>query len=177
MLDVAHPEYPAMVCGMSGNLDGFYALDGMLNVAVFKSSDERSYALYGGMDGMQLMDVTNPYAPYPAGALHETPVQAGDGGDGMYELAAVRMSDHAALALSMYVDGRMDMSYVTNPYGPVRVGTIPAKSGAGQWPSVRASGVTAFAASDGRTCALLTGEWGVRIAYVDDPARCYAGDI
>ena len=151
-------------------------MDGILDIVVFKSSDERSYAPDGGMDGMQVMDVTNPYAPYPAGALHETPVQAGDEGDGMYELAAVRMSGHAVLALSVYVDGRMDMSYVTNPYGPVRVGTIQAKSGAGQWPSVRASDFTAFASSDGRTCALLTGEWGVRIVYVDDPARCYAGD-
>ena len=170
MLDVTYPEYPVWMGGISDNLGGFYALGGIRDIAVFESPVGRVYALVGGADGMQVMDVTNPYAPHPAGVLHETSAQAGGEGDGVYELAAVRMPDDRVLALSMYVDGRVDVLDVTNPHDPVRVGTIPAESGSEQWPSVRASDVSAFVASDGRAYALLTGAGGFRLVDISEPA-------
>ena len=170
MLDVTYPEYLVRMGGISDNQGGFYALGGIRDIAVFESPDGRMYALVGGADGMQVMDVTNPFAPYPAGAIHETPAQAGGGGHGVYELASVRMPDDMVLALSMHVDGQVDMLDVTNPHDPVLVGTVPAESGSEQWTSIRASGVSAFAASDGRTYALLTGAGGFRLVDISEPA-------
>ena len=154
LLDVTYPTDPVPVGRTVDNLGGFYALGDVRDIAAFESPDGLAYALAGGGDGVQVIDVTNPYAPTPAGALHAPAV----GG-----VAAVRTSDEV-LALASYATGRVDILDVTNPYNLVRAGTIPGDGHESE------PGVSAFVASDGRAYALLTGAGGSQIIDMSNPA-------
>ena len=160
IIDVTHPSGPAYVGTIRDNLGGFYYLGGVRDISVVAHSDGRVLALAGSGDGVQVIDVTDPYHPAPAGGL-----RAGSGGldpDGAHRTAALH-SDGRVLALVAGGDGRTVMLDITSPGTPALAGAIPT-GGAGS-----ATAVSMFEASDGRPYAMLAGEGGVQIVDVTDP--------
>ena len=202
IIDVTYPSGLAYVGSIRDNLGGFYHLGDVRDISVVYG-DGRVLALAGSGDGVQLIDVADPYHPAPAGGLDM---------DGVHSTAALH-SDGRVLALAGG-DGRTVILDVTRSGPPVPVGAIPI-SGAGPPTDVSvfkdsggrlhallageggvqivditdpgapvqiaalegfaASDVSVFKDSGGRLHALLAGEGGVQIIYLDDPARYYAG--
>ncbi|MCE2508479.1 MAG: hypothetical protein J4G04_04145, partial [Nitrosopumilaceae archaeon] len=158
-IDVTYPSDPVPVGSIRDNLGGFYYLGGVRDISV-AHSDGRVLALAGSGDGVQVIDVTDPYHPAPAGGL-----RAGPGGldiDGVHLTAALSVTDGRVLALAGGA-GRVAVLDIS-PGLPVLAGVIPVDGDAGS-----ATDISIFEATDGRIHALLAGEGGVRIVDVTDP--------
>ena len=203
IIDVTYPSGPEYVGSIRDNLGGFYYLGDVRDISVVYS-DGRVLALVGSGDGIQVMDVTDPYHPAPAGGLDI---------DGVHSTAALHSDGHV-IALAAGGDGRTVMLDVAHSGQPVPAGAIPiwgagyaadasmfedsggrlhallAGEGGVQIVDVTdpgapvqvaalegfaVSGIATFEDSGGRLHALLAGEGGVHIIYLDDPARYYAG--
>lgn len=161
IIDVTYPSGPVHVGDIRDNLGGFYYLGGVRDISVVYS-DGRILALAGSGDGVQVIDITDPYHPAPAGGL-----RAGPGGldmDGVHRTAALHSSDGRVLALASGGDGRTVILDITHSGTPALAGAIHT-GGAGS-----ATDVSMFEASDGRLYAMLAGEGGVQIMDVTDPA-------
>ena len=151
IIDVTYPSGPAYVGSIRDNLGGFYHLGDVRDISVVYG-DGRVLALAGSGDGVQVIDVTDPYHPAPAGGLDM---------DGVHSTAAL-LSDGRILALAGG-DGRTVILDVTRSGPPAPVGAIP------MWDAGYATDASMFEDSGGRLHALLAGEGGVRIVDVTDP--------
>ncbi len=161
IIDVTYPSGPVHVGGIRDNLGGFYYLGGVRDISVVYSGG-RILALAAGGDGVQVIDITDPYHPAPAGGLRAGP--GGLGMDGVHRTAALHSSDGRVLALAAGGDGRTVILDITHSGTPALAGAIHT-GGAGS-----ATDVSMFEASDGRLYAMLAGEGGVQIMDVTDPA-------
>jgi hypothetical protein len=104
------------------NLGGFYYLGGVRDISVVYDNG-RILALAGSGDGVQVIDVTDPYHPAPAGGL-----RAGLGGlyvDGAHSTAVLHSSDGRVLALAAGGDGRTAILDIASPDTPTLTGAIP----------------------------------------------------
>ena len=182
IIDVTYPASPVLVSHILDNLGGFYYLDGVSDISVFESGDGQVYALVGGGDGIQVIDITDPYHPAPAGGVRS--VAGGPSPDHIHRTAAIRTSGGSVLALAVDGAGHTAILDVTDPANPVPTGTIPAGSAEGYgiellWernpiPAEGGPGyvpdVAAFETSDGRIWAMLVGYEGSHIVEITDPA-------
>lgn len=162
VVDVTYPSEPAAASVIRDNLGGFYSLDAIGDISAFASPDGRVHVLVGGGDGIQVIDVTNPYAPSPAGSIYEVPGIPAYGG--IHRTAAVPMPDGRVIALAVDGAGRAGILDITNPCLPVPAGAIPPADGAGP-----ILDIAAFEAPGGRLHALLVGENISRIIDITDP--------
>lgn len=163
VVDVTYPHAPTPVAAIQDNLDGFYTLGGIGDISAFASPDGRAIALVGSCDGIQVMDVTNPYAPNPIGSIHEVPgIPAYEG---IRWIAAVPIPDGRVVALAADKAGRAGMLDVTDPRLPVPTVAVPPAGGAGPiW------GMAVFEAPNDHVHVLLAGEDGSRVIDVTNPA-------
>ena len=179
IIDVTYPTNPVQISHVLDNLDGFYNLHDVRDISVFESGDGHMYVLAGSGDGIQIIDITNPYRPSSAGGMREFP--GGPYTDGVHRTATVRTSDGGVLAL-VTTAGRIAILDVTNPHNPVPAGVICGavghKDAADSWTaecspatgdSVHVPDVAAFETSDGRIRALITGHAGTAILDVTNP--------
>lgn len=163
VVDVTYPHAPAPVAAIRDNLDGFYTLGDIGDISAFASPDGRTIALAGSCDGIQVMDVTNPYAPNPIGSIHEVPGMPAY--EGIRWIAAVPIPDGRVVALAADGAGRAGILDVTDPRLPVPTVAVPLAGGAGPiW------GMAVFEAPDDHVHVLLTGEDGSRVIDVTNPA-------
>lgn len=162
VVDVTYPHAPAPVAAIRDNLDGFYTLDGIGDISAFASPDGRTIALVGSCDGIQVMDVTNPYAPGLVGSIHEVPGMPAY--EGIRWIAAVPIPDGRVVALAADGAGRAGMLDVTDPRLPVPTVAMPTAGGAEPiW------GMAVFEAPDDHVHVLLAGEDGSRVIDVTNP--------
>ena len=162
VVDVTYPYAPAPVASIRDNLDGFYALGGIGGISAFASPDGRTLVLAGGSDGIQVIDVTNPYAPGPAGSIHDVPGIPAH--EDMRNIAAVPMPDGRVVALAVDESGRAGMLDVTDPRLPVPAGIIPPAEVAE--PVLH---IAPFWTSDGHVHVLLAGEGASRVIDITNP--------
>ena len=162
VVDVTYPSEPMQVSAIRDNLGGFYSLGAIRDISAFASPDGRVHALVGGGDGIQMIDVTNPYAPSPAGSIHEVPGIPAYGD--IHRIAAVQMPDGRVMALAADGVGRAGMLDVTDPRLPVPAGAIPPADGAGP-----VLDIATFEAPGGRLHVLLVGENISRTIDITDP--------
>ena len=180
IIDVTHPTDPVQVSRISDNLGGFCHLDDVRDISVFESGDGLLYALAAGVDGIQIIDVTDPHRQSSAGGMSW--LSGGSYTDGVHHTATVRTSDGGVVALAAAA-GRIAILDVTDPRNPVQTGTVCGavgyKGAAYQWTAEcnHATGgfghvpdVAAFETSDGRIRALITGNAGYSILDITDPA-------
>ena len=184
IIDVTYPDSPVPVGRIQDNLGGFYYLDDIRDISVFESGDGLVYALIGSGDGIQVMDVTNPYRPSPAGGMRELP--GSPVSDGVRRIDTVGTSGGSVLALAAGGAGHAAILDITNPHNPVPVwtaragiaghehaaasapvadGRIPVGGDSGHVPDV-----AAFETSDGGLRALITGHAGFIVLDITDPA-------
>ena len=183
IIDVTYPTNPVQVSHIRDNLGGFYHLGDVRDISMFESGGGLVYALVGSGDGIQIIDVTNPHHPSPAGGIHK--FSGGSSADGVHRTATVRTSDGVVLALAAGSAGRTAILDVTDPRDPVLAGTLCAgivgyKDATGMWmagecnPATEYSGhvpdVAVFETSDGRIRALITGHADSSILDITDPA-------
>ena len=162
VVDVTYPYTPAPVAAIRDNRDGFYALGGIGGISAFASPDGRVFALAGGSDGIQVMDVTNPYAPGPAGSIHDVPgIPAREG---IRNIATVPMPDGRVMALAVDESGRAGMLDVTDPRLPVPAGMIPPAE-----VTEPIMYIAPFWTSDGHVHVLLAGEDASRVIDITNP--------
>ena len=162
VVDITYPSEPAAVSAIRDNLGGFYSLGAIGDISAFASPDGRVHALVGSGDGIQVIDVTNPYAPSPTGIIYEVPGIPAYGG--IHRTAAIPTLDGRVIALAVDDAGRAGMLDITDPRLPVPAGAIPPADGAGP-----ILDIIAFEAPGGRLHALLVGENISRIIDITDP--------
>ena len=162
VVDVTYPDAPAPAAAIRDNLGGFYSLGGIGDISAFASPDGRVLALAGSGDGIQMIDVTNPYSPAPAGSIREVPgIPAYEG---IRRIAAIPAPDGRVIALAADGAGRAGMLDVTDPRLPVPMGAIPPAEDAGP---IR--GMAVFEAPGGHTHVLLAGEDTSRVIDITNP--------
>ena len=120
VIDVTYPANPVQVSHIRDDLNGFYYLADIRDISAFESGDGLVYALVASGDGMQVMDVTNPYRPLAAGGLRESST------DGVHRIATVGTSDGSILALAAWDTNHTTILDITHPHHPVLVATIHA---------------------------------------------------
>ena len=162
VVDVTYPHAPAPVAAIRDNLDGFYTLGGIGDISAFTSPDGRTIALVGSCDGIQVIDVTNPYAPISVGSIHEVPGMPAY--EGIRWIAAVPIPDGRVVALAADGAGRAGMLDVTNPRLPVPTVAAPPAGNVGP-----ILGMAVFEAPDDHVHILLAGEDGSRVIDVTNP--------
>ncbi|MBI1658385.1 MAG: hypothetical protein IS632_06385 [Thaumarchaeota archaeon] len=162
VVDITYPTEPAAVSVIRDNLGGFYSLGAISDISAFASPDGRVHVLVGGGDGIQVIDVTNPYAPSPTGSIYEVPGIPAYGG--IHRTAATPTPDGRVIALAVDGAGRAGMLDITDPRLPVPAGTLPSADGAGP-----ILDIVTLEASGGRLHALLVGENISRIIDITDP--------
>ena len=163
VVDVTYPHAPAPVAAIRDNLNGFYTLGDIGDISTFASPDGRVIALVGSCDGIQVMDVTNPYAPGPVGSVHEVPGMPAY--EGIHWISAVPIPDGRVVALAVDGAGRAGILDVTDPRLPVPTVAVPPAGGAGPiW------GAAVFEAPNDHVHVLLAGEDGSRVLDVTNPA-------
>lgn len=140
-----------------------HAAGGIGDISAFVSPDGRVLALVGSGDGIQVIDVTNPYAPGPAGSIREVPGIPAD--ESIRWIATVPMPDGRVVALAADGAGRAGILDVTDPARPVPTGAVPPAGGA---EPIREMAV--FEAPGGHVHVLLAWEGGSRVINVTNPA-------
>ena len=122
VVDVTDPTAPRPAAGIFDGRDGFESLEGAADIETVAASG-RTYALVASlMDGLQVVDVTDPTAPRPAAA-----VQGGRG-----EPALGGLSDIEIFTVSgrMYAAGSspdrssVEIIDVTDPTAPSRTSAV-----------------------------------------------------
>lgn len=162
VVDVTYPSGMAPVGAIRDNLGGFYSLGAIRDISAFESPDGRVYVVVGGGDGIQVIDVTNPYAPSPAGSIREVPGIPAYGG--IHRTTAIHTPDGRVMALAADGAGRAGMLDVTDPRLPVPAGAIPPADGTGP-----VLGMSVSEAPGGRIHAILAGESIVYTVDITDP--------
>ena len=146
VLDITYPRSPALAGMMRDNLGGFYRLGDISDVSAFESGG-RAYVLVGGGEGIQVVDVTNPFAPAPVAGL-------GAYGDGrplaVSGISTVSASDGTARALVVDRAGKIVALDLSRPDEPVLASAI--SEGAAYGPAPEA---TLFEAAGGSVYALV----------------------
>ena len=161
VVDVTYPSEPVPVADIRDNRNGFYSLGGIRDMAAFASPDGRVLALVGSDDGIQVVDVTNPYAPYPAGSISGVPGIPAPGG--IHWIAAVLVPDGRVFALAADGVGRAGILDITDPRLPVQAGIMPLVEGTG---SIREMAVFE---TGGHVHVMLVGEGGSHIVDITHP--------
>ena len=179
--DVTYPSNPIQVSHILNNFGGFYHMDGIRDVSVFESGG-LVYALVGSDSGIQIIDVTNPYGPSPAGGMRSL---GGALADGAHRTATVSASDGRVLALAVGQAGDAEILDISDPQNPAPAGVIPAGQAGGpaaELPLFEQNlvpagadlgyvpDVAAFEAADGRLYAIATGSGGLHVTEITDPA-------
>ena len=159
------------MCPVGNATDGinnFTHLEGATSVAIF-TIDVRTFAIVAspGDDGVQIMDVSDPSSPVPAGSATD-----GVGGFTMLKRAqsvATFTIDESTFAIvGSGADNGIQLMNVSDPYSPVALGT--AQDDVGNFSTLAgASGVATFKIS-AKTYAIVASfyEDGVQLVDVSD---------
>ena len=162
VVDITYPYAPTLAGYIQDNLGGFYSLGGISDISTFTSPDGRVLALVSGDDGIQVIDITNPYSPGPTGSIHKIPgIPAYEG---IRQTAVVPIPDGRVIALAVDEAGRAGMLDITDPRLPVPAGIIPSADGAGP-----ILDITTHKTLDDHIHVLLTGEDTSRVIDITNP--------
>ena len=119
IIDITDPYNPAPASAVSNGVDGYTELfhpHSIAAVTIGTSTFALAAAISG--DGVQIIDITDPYNPIPASALT-------DGRDGFTELDGSRFVTTIAIDTSMYAlvagfyDNGVQIIDITDPYNPI----------------------------------------------------------
>ena len=161
------------MCPVGNATDGinnFTHLEGATSVAIF-TIDVRTFAIVAspGDDGVQIMDVSDPSSPVPAGSATD-----GVGGFTMLKraqsVATFTIDDSTFAIVGSGADNGIQLMNVSDPYSPVALGT--AQDDVGNFSTLAgASGVATFKIS-AKTYAIVASfyEDGVQLVDVSDPS-------
>ena len=169
MVDISTPHMPSVASAVYDDQDGFEALHSPLSVDVMKAG-ERAYAVAvsRGDNGVQVIDVTDPYNPVAASAIY----------DGKNGFDALRYPVSAGLAgidgvvyavVASYGGSGVQVIDVTDPYNPVAASAI--YDGKNGFDALRYPVSVNIAEIDGGVYAAVgsNGDNGVQIIDVTDP--------
>ena len=119
IIDITDPYNPAPASAVSNGVNGYTELfhpHSIAAVTIGTSTFALAAAISG--DGVQIIDITDPYNPIPASALT-------DGRDGFTELDGSRFVTTIAIDTSMYAlvagfyDNGVQIIDITDPYNPI----------------------------------------------------------
>ena len=165
VIDITDPADPVPVAAMKDDVGGFTALGGAHAVAIHDISN-RTYAVVGGSEGMQIIDITNP-ASTPATTASESCHIPPSAGIARLTHGGLRMPDDIAIhdisnrTYAVVATGQMQISDITDPAGPVRVAVVEDSIGL-----FRAENVAVHDISN-RTYAVVGGAFGEGVQIVD----------
>ena len=124
IIDVTDLDAPSPVAVIEDDEGGFDALDLVSRVEVVATSGS-TYLLASGFgdNAIQVIDVTDPATPSPAGVI--TDGEDGfDGLGGASSMATVTVSDRTYVLVTSYTDDAIQVIDVTDPLAPLAVITI-----------------------------------------------------
>ena len=166
VIDITDPADPVPVAAMNDDTDGFTALGSAHAVAIHDISN-RTYAVVGGSEGIQIIDITHPVSTSPtmvseACNIPTTASIAHLSHSGLYRpddvaIYAAANGTYAVVA----TNGRVQISDITHPANPVHVAVI----------NYNAADVTVHDISN-RTYAVAVSKYGgsVQINDITNPA-------
>ena len=124
IIDVTDLAAPSEAAVMKDDEDGFDALLSASRVEVIAASGS-TYLLVSGFNdnAIQIVDVTDPYAPSPAGIIAD----GNDGFDGLRgasSMATVTTPDRTYVLVTAYTDDAVQIIDMTDPLAPLAVTSI-----------------------------------------------------
>ena len=124
LIDVTDPGAPSSVAVINDDEGGFDALKTVSRIEVVTASGS-TYALASGYEdnAIQVIDVTNPAAPSPAGIIADGD-DGFDGLEGASSMATVTASGRTYVLVASYLDDAIQIIDMTDPLAPLAVTTI-----------------------------------------------------
>lgn len=124
IIDVTDPNAPSLVAIIQDDEGGFEALQTVSRVEVVAASGS-TYVLASGYadNAIQVIDVTNPANPLPAGVLADGE-DGFDGLEGASSMTTITVSDRTYVLVASYLDDAIQVIDVTDPSAPVAVTVI-----------------------------------------------------
>ena len=124
IVDVTDPTAPSPVAIINDDEGGFDALKTVSRVEVVTASGS-TYVLASGYDdnAIQVIDVTDPAAPSPAGIIADGD-DGFDGLEGASSMATVTASGRTYVLVTSYLDDAIQIIDMTDPLMPLAVATI-----------------------------------------------------
>ena len=199
VIDITDPAHPSPVSAVFDGVDGFEALDGAGEMAVFNTGD-RTYAMVTAWkdDGVQVIDITDPANPSPVPAVFDDTggftaldgardVEVFSSGGRAYAIVASYDDDGVQIIDIGAADGFADVSadlHVANLTGtdrqimdipdPVQPTPVSAVfDGSGDFDALYGPRDVEVFGMDGRTYAVVAAmdDDGVQIMDITDPAH------
>ena len=124
IIDVTDPGAPSSVAVINDDEGGFDALKTVSRVEVVTASGS-TYVLASGYgdNAIQVIDVTNPAAPSPAGVIADG-ADGFDGLEGASSMATVTASGRTYVLVTSYLDDAIQIIDMTDPLAPIAVTAI-----------------------------------------------------
>ena len=124
IVEITHPWAPVPVAGIVDGEDGFDVLDGVGNVGIAYVGDRTYVVALSPLDrGVQIIDMTDPWAPVPAAAIID-----GEGGftqlDGAKDVVAVEIDGVTYALVVSHQDSGMQIIGLGDPENPTPVAGI-----------------------------------------------------
>ena len=168
LVNITDPHMPVPLYSVRDGEGGLDALDDVRQIEVLQTSDGRAYAMAAGLEGLQVMEVTDPGAPVAAGILR-------NGTDGFetgwfVSTDILRQHELSDYLLVAYHGVGIHAVDVTDPQAPVLAGSL--RGGAG---GINLLGgihdIDVFHdAADERPYIMMTGDWGIHTIDMSNPA-------
>ena len=124
IIDVTDPTAPSSVTIMRDDQDGFEALQTVSRVEVVAASGS-TYVLASGYgdDAIQVIDVTDPADPLPAGVLADGE-DGFDALEGASSMTTITASNRTYVLVASYLDDAVQVIDVTDPSAPAAVTAV-----------------------------------------------------
>ena len=168
LVNITDPRLPVPLSSVRDGEDGLDTLDGVRQVEALQTTDGRAYAMATGLEGLQVIDVTDPGVPVAAGALR-------NGTDGfatgwLVSTDILRHPKGADYLLVGYHGVGIHSVDITRPQAPILAGSL--------WGGVGGINLLGgihdmdvfFDAADGWPYILMTGDWGIHTIDMANPA-------
>ncbi len=121
ILDMSNPFNPVPAAAMYDDTDRYTALDGASDVEIFDAPDG-IYAVVVSHDddGIQVIDITNPYEPFPVAAAFDD-MRGFENLEGARAIAAAQIQNRMYALVASYDDDALQIIDMINPRLPLPI--------------------------------------------------------
>ena len=169
IVEITHPWAPVPVAGIGDGEDGFDLLDGVRNIGIAYVGDQTYALALSPLDsGVQIIDITDPWAPVPAAAIID-----GEGGftelAGAKDVVVVEIDGITYALVASYQDSGVQIIDLSDPENPTPAAGIA--DGVGGYTEMGGAAGICLAQVEGKTYAVVSGyrDDGVQIVDITDP--------